>query len=56
MVLATVRGSGTSYFVPVIAMTLVMILAVASLATLTNFIHHIATSIRIETILANPSA
>lgn len=56
LVLASVRGSGTSYFVPVIAVTLGMILAVASLATLIYFIHHIATSIRIETILANLAA
>jgi uncharacterized membrane protein len=52
LVLASVRGSGDSYFVPVIAVTFGMILAVASLATLIYFIHHIATSIRIETILA----
>jgi uncharacterized membrane protein len=52
LVLASVRGSGDSYFVPVIAVSFGMILAVASLATLIYFIHHIATSIRIETILA----
>jgi len=51
LVLASVRGSGDSYFVPVIAVSFGMILAVASLATLIYFIHHIATSIRIETIL-----
>ena len=49
LVLASVRGSGDSYFVPVIAVSFGMILAVASLATLIYFIHHIATSIRIET-------
>jgi uncharacterized membrane protein len=52
LVLASVRGSGEAVFVPVIAVTFGMILAVASLATLIYFIHHIATSIRIETILA----
>jgi uncharacterized membrane protein len=52
LVLASVRGSGSSSFVPLIAVTFGMILAVASLATLIYFIHHIATSIRIETILA----
>jgi uncharacterized membrane protein len=52
LVLASVRGSGEDAFVPVIAVTFGMILAVASLATLIYFIHHIATSIRIETILA----
>lgn len=56
LVLASVRGSGNSYFVPLIAVTFGMILAVASLATLIYFIHHIATSIRIETILANLAA
>jgi uncharacterized membrane protein len=55
LVLASVRGSGSSSFVPLIAVTFGMILAVASLATLIYFIHHIATSIRIETILANLS-
>ena len=52
LVLASVRGSGSSSFVPLVAVTFGMILAVASLATLIYFIHHIATSIRIETILA----
>ncbi len=56
LVLASVRGSGSSSFVPLIAVTFGMILAVASLATLIYFIHHIATSIRIETILANLAA
>ncbi|MDA3859038.1 MAG: DUF2254 domain-containing protein [Roseovarius sp.] len=55
LVLASVRGSGSSSFVPLIAVTFGMILAVASLATLIYFIHHIATSIRIETILAKLS-
>lgn len=56
LVLASVRGSGNFSFVPLIAVTFGMILAVASLATLIYFIHHIATSIRIETILANLAA
>ena len=56
LVLASVRGSGNSYFVPLIAVMFGMILAVASLATLIYFIHHIATSIRIETILADLAA
>lgn len=51
-VLASVRGTEGASFVPVIAVTFGMILAVASLATLIYFIHHIANSIRIETILA----
>jgi len=49
-------GSGNSYFVPLIAVMFGMILAVASLATLIYFIHHITTSIRIETILADLAA
>lgn len=52
LVLASVRESGGASFVPLIAVTFGMFLAVASLATLIYFIHHIATSIRIETILA----
>ena len=56
LVLASVRGSGNSYFVPLIAVMFGMILAVASLATLIYFIQHIATSIRIETILADLAA
>ena len=56
LVLASVQGSGSSSFVPVIAVTVGMILAVSSLATLIYFIHHIATSIRIETILSNLAA
>ena len=51
-VLASVRGAEEASFVPLLAVTFGMILAVASLATLIYFIHHIATSIRIETILA----
>jgi uncharacterized membrane protein len=56
-VLASVQGSGSSSssFVPLVAVTVGMILAVGSLATLIYFIHHIATSIRIETILAKLS-
>ncbi|WP_323780033.1 DUF2254 domain-containing protein [Thalassovita sp.] len=56
LVLASVRGSGSFSFVPLIAVTFGMILAVASLATLIYFIHHIASSIRIETILAKLTA
>ena len=56
LVLASVRGPGGASFVPLMAVTLGMILAVASLATLIYFIHHIATSIRIETILAKLAA
>lgn len=58
LVLASVRGSGlgSGSFVPPTAVTFGMLLAVASLATLIYFIHHIATSIRIETILAKLAA
>ncbi len=55
LVLASVRGTAGSSFVPLIAVSVGMILAVGSLATLIYFIHHIAASIRIETILANLS-
>jgi uncharacterized membrane protein len=54
LVLAAVRGSGDGdNFVPLIAVTFGMLLAVASLATLIYFIHHMANSIRIETLLSN---
>ncbi len=53
LVLASVRGTESASFVPV---TVGMILAVASLATQIYFIRHIATSIRIETILADLAA
>ncbi len=51
LVLGSVRGTDESGFVPLIAVTFGMVLAVTSLAILIYFIHHVATGIRIETLL-----
>lgn len=51
LVLRTVRGTEGSSFVPHLAVAFGVLLAVASLAVLIYFIHHVATSIRIEVIL-----
>lgn len=52
LVLRSVRGTETAHFVPQISVAFGIVLAVASLAVLIYFIHHIAVSIRIETVLA----
>ena len=52
LVLRTVRGTEDASFTPHIAVAFGVLLAVASLAVLIFFLHHIATSIRIETLLA----
>ncbi len=51
LVLGSVRGTDESGFVPLFAVTFGMVLAVTSLAILIYFIHHVATGIRIETLL-----
>lgn len=51
LVLRTVRGTEESSFVPHLAVAFGVLLAIASLAILIYFIHHVATSIRIEVIL-----
>lgn len=51
LVLGTVRGTATEGFVPQSAVMVGMLLAVASLGVLIYFIHHIATSIHIESLL-----
>lgn len=53
LVLRTVRGTEESSFTPHIAIFFGVALAVASLAVLIFFVHHVATSIRIETVLAD---
>jgi len=53
LVLRTVRGTEGSSFVPHLAVAFGVLLALASIAVLIYFIHHIATSIRIETLLAS---
>jgi uncharacterized membrane protein len=50
-VLRSVRGTEGSSFVPHLAVAFGVLMAAASVAVLLYFIHHIATSIRIETLL-----
>ena len=50
-VLRSVRGTEGSSFVPHIAVAFGVLMAAASVAVLLYFIHHIATSIRVETLL-----
>jgi uncharacterized membrane protein len=52
-VLRSVRGIEGSSFVPHLAVAFGVLLATASVAVLIYFIHHIATSIRVETLLAS---
>ncbi|MGE0034988.1 MAG: DUF2254 domain-containing protein [Xanthobacteraceae bacterium] len=56
LVLRTVRGTDTNNFVPHISVAFGVFLAIASLAMLIYFIHHIALAIRIETLLAEIAA
>lgn len=50
-VLRSVRGTEGSSFVPHLAVGFAVLMAAASVAVLLYFIHHIATSIRVETLL-----
>jgi len=52
-VLRSVRGMEGSSFVPHLAVGFGVLMAAASVAVLIYFIHHIATSIRVETLLAS---
>ena len=56
LVLRTVRGTEESSFVPHLSVAFGVLLAITSVAVLIYFIHHIATSIRIETLLAHLAA
>lgn len=56
LVLRTVRGTEVSSFVPHLSVAVGVLLAIASLAVLIYFIHHVATSIRIESVLAELAA
>jgi uncharacterized membrane protein len=56
LVLRTVRGTEDSHFVPHVAVAAGVVLALASIAVLIYFIHHVATAIRIETLLAQLAA
>ena len=51
MVLRTVRTADEGTFVPHIAVTGAMVLALVCLGTLVWFVHHIATSINVETVV-----
>lgn len=55
LVLRTVRGTEDASFVPHLSVTFGVVLAALSLAILIYFIHHVANSIRIETVLADLS-
>jgi uncharacterized membrane protein len=52
-VLRSVRGTEGFSFVPHLAVAFGVLMAAASVAVLLYFIHHIATSIRVETLLEN---
>lgn len=56
LVLRTVRGTEESSFVPHLSVAFGVVLATVSLAVLIYFIHHVANSIRIETVLAELAA
>ena len=56
MVMRTVRGIEGSSFVPHIAVGVGVGLALASIAVLIYFIHHVASSIRLETLLPQLAA
>lgn len=56
LVLRTIRGTEESSFVPHLSVAFGVLLAITSVAVLIYFIHHIATSIRIETLLAHLTA
>ncbi len=53
LVLRTVRGNDDSQFVPHLAVTVGVALAMLSLAVLIYFIHHVATSIQASQVIAN---
>lgn len=56
LVLRTVRGTEGASNVPHLSVSFGVLLALASLALLIYFIHHVATSIRIETVLDHLAA
>jgi uncharacterized membrane protein len=53
LVLRTVRGSDDAEFVPHLAVTVGVVLAMLSLGVLIFFIHHVATSIQASRVIAN---
>lgn len=56
LVLRTVRGTDSVQFVPHLAVTIGVVLAMLSLGVLIFFIHHVATSIQASQVIANVAA
>lgn len=56
LVLRTVRGTDDDQFVPHLAVTVGVVLAMLSIGVLIFFIHHIATSIQASQVIANVAA
>jgi len=56
LVLRTVRGTDDEQFVPHLAVTVGVVLAMLSLSVLIFFIHHVATSIQASRVIANVAA
>jgi len=56
LVLRTVRGTDDEQFVPHLAVTVGVVLAMLSLSVLIFFIHHLATSIQASQVIANVAA
>ncbi len=56
LVLRTVRGTDNEPFVPHLAVTVGVVLAMLSLGVLIFFIHHVATSIQVSQVIANVAA
>jgi len=56
LVLRTVRGTDDYQFVPHLAVTVGVVLAMLSLGVLIFFIHHVATSIQVSQVIANVAA
>ncbi|MEO8418455.1 MAG: DUF2254 domain-containing protein [Methylophilaceae bacterium] len=53
IVLRTIRGSDAGGFIPSLAVTFAVVLAIASISVLIFFIHHIASSIQASSIIAS---
>ncbi len=56
IVLRTIRGGDEGVFVPSLAVTFAMVLAIGGIVTLIFFIHHIASSIQASSIVASVAA
>lgn len=56
LILRTIRGTEENAFVPHLSVAFGLLLAITSLVVLIFFIHHVATSIRLETVLTDLTA